>query len=53
MHFLAKHVQGDVAAQGYPSKFPIFQEERHLFTVRVLLHNTQSKAFHAVLALLQ
>ena len=32
MHFLAQHIQGDVAAQGHTSKFPIFQGERNLFT---------------------
>ena len=31
-HFLAQHIQGNAAAQSHPCKFPVFQEERNLFT---------------------
>ena len=31
MHCLAQHIQGNVAAQGHPRKFPVFQEKGHLF----------------------
>ena len=36
MQFLAQQVQGNVAAQCHPRKFPTFQEERNLFTQLVL-----------------
>ena len=50
MHFLAQHIQGNVAAQGHPRKFPVLQEKRHLFAWPIEPDTMQSRAFHIVLA---
>ena len=31
VHFLARHIRGNVAAQSHPRKFPILHEKGHLF----------------------
>ena len=50
MHFLAQHIQVDVAARGHPRKLPILQEKRDLVTRLIQPDDAQRIVAHIVLS---